>query len=109
MAAKSDSIAEIHAAYADRTGEWFDANPVRVSVRGRVISKRVMGETSFVTIDDGRGQIVLCLQREIFGVRPDPFESFDVGDVLGGNGQLFRTKTRELWIKATAVTVRRHR
>lgn len=104
-----ESISDIRAMYAERAGGWLDANPVRVSVRGRVISKRVMGKASFAEIDDGSGEMVLYLEYAILGPQYDPFASFDIGDILGGTGRLLQTESRALWVKATAVTVGRDR
>src|ERR1035438_7791857 len=102
---KPELISEIHAAYGDRTGEWFDTNPVHVQVRGHVIAKRILGKMSFVKINDGTGELMLFLRRDDLEAQQDAFENLRVGDTFGGAGQLFRTKTQELCIRANAVTV----
>lgn len=99
------SISEIHATYGDRSAEWFDSNSVHAHVRGRIVSKRVMGKIAFVSIDDGSGELMLFLQRGDLETLRDAFENSRVGDILRVTGQLFRTKTRQLCIKAMEVTV----
>src|SRR5215469_10344790 len=92
--------AEILSAYAERDAAWFDAHPTRVSVAGRMMFKRLMGKASFAKIADGSGQIQLFLQANTLGEVYEQFKSYDVGDILGAEGVLFRTKTGELSVRA---------
>ena len=91
--------AELLAAYADRDAAWLEANPVRVHVGGRMMFKRVMGKASFAKIQDVSGQIQLFLQENALGPAYAAFKDHDVGDILGAEGPLFRTKTGELSVK----------
>src|SRR5579862_1512782 len=101
---RRDALAgQLHAAFGERSGEWLEANPSRVSVGGRLMFKRVMGKASFAKIGDRTGQIQLYLQQETLGKAYDAFKSFDVGDILGASGVLFRTKTGELSVRVDAV------
>src|SRR5579862_3786705 len=94
---RRDALAgQLHAAFGERSGEWLEANPSRVSVGGRLMFKRVMGKASFAKIGDRTGQIQLYLQQETLAKAYDAFKSFDVGDILGASGVLFRTRTGEL-------------
>ncbi len=86
-------------AYHAKTGELLDAESVRVSVAGRMRAKRVMGKASFARIEDSSGSIQLFLQRDSLGAVYDEFKSWDVGDVIGAEGTLFRTKTGELSVR----------
>src|ERR1044071_2355027 len=62
---RRDALAgELHAAYGDRDDAWFEANPTRVHVGGRMLFKRIMGKASFAKISDRTGQIQLFLQKE---------------------------------------------
>lgn len=91
--------AEILSTYADRDGAWLDAHAVPVRVGGRMLFKRVMGKASFAKIQDRSGQIQLFLQGEALGAVYDAFKGWDVGDILGARGTLFRTKTGELSVR----------
>ncbi|MGA2023363.1 MAG: lysine--tRNA ligase [Steroidobacteraceae bacterium] len=97
--------AQLLASYADRDVAWLEANPVRVRVGGRMMFKRVMGKASFAKIADRSGQIQLFLQEH---TRPELYEAFrnyDVGDVLGAEGLLFRTRTDELSVRVENLTL----
>jgi lysyl-tRNA synthetase, class II len=97
---RRDALADqLLTAYGDRAPEWFEKNPVRVKVGGRMMAKRVMGKASFAKIADRSGQIQLFLQSEPLGGVYEEFKSWDVGDVLGAEGALFKTKTGELSVR----------
>lgn len=91
---------EVLAEYEDKSKEELDESPVRVSVGGRMMAKRVMGKASFAKILDQSGRIQLFIQRDAIGedVYKD-FKTWDIGDILGAEGVLFRTKTGELSVK----------
>jgi lysyl-tRNA synthetase, class II len=91
--------AQLLASYLDRDASWLEANPVRVQVGGRMMFKRVMGKASFAKIADRSGQIQLFLQESTLGPAYEQFKSYDVGDMLGAQGQLFRTRTNELSVR----------
>ena len=91
--------AQLLSTYADRNSAWFEANPVRVHVGGRMMFKRVMGRASFAKIADRSGQIQLFLQENALGSAYEAFKNYDVGDMLGAQGQLFRTRTGELSVR----------
>jgi lysyl-tRNA synthetase, class II len=102
---RRDALAgELHAAYGERDDAWFEANPTKVHVGGRMLFKRIMGKASFAKVADRTGQIQLFLQKEALGdAMYDAFKSWDVGDILGAEGVLFRTKTGELSVRAERV------
>jgi lysyl-tRNA synthetase class 2 len=91
--------AQLLSSYADRDSAWLETNPVHVRVGGRMMFKRVMGKASFAKIADRSGQIQLFLQENSLGAQYEAFKSYDVGDVLGAEGQLFRTRTQELSVR----------
>jgi len=70
-----------------------------VHVGGRMMFKRVMGRASFAKIADRSGQIQLFLQENALGAAYEAFKNYDVGDMLGAQGQLFRTRTGELSVR----------
>jgi lysyl-tRNA synthetase class 2 len=92
--------ADLLKAYAERDVAWLEANPVRVRVGGRMMFKRVMGKASFAKIQDVSGQIQLFLQEQALGAEAyAAFKDYDVGDILGAEGVMFRTKTGELSVR----------
>ncbi|MGL6222028.1 MAG: OB-fold nucleic acid binding domain-containing protein, partial [Steroidobacteraceae bacterium] len=90
---------ELHTGYGDRATEWFDAHPTRVTVAGRMMAKRIMGKASFAKIADRSGSIQLFLQQTALGETYDEFKAWDVGDIVGAEGTLFKTRTGELSVK----------
>ena len=85
---------------ADRwTGEALEATGRRISVAGRLMAKRVMGKAAFAQIQDMTGGLQLFLQSNTLGDAYDAFKGWDVGDIIGAEGGLMRTKTGELSIK----------
>lgn len=77
-----------------------------VSVAGRMMFKRVMGKASFCNIQDLKGRIQAYVARDIVGEEPyKDFKKYDVGDILGIKGTVFKTKTGETSIHATEVTL----
>jgi lysyl-tRNA synthetase, class II len=101
---RRDALAgDLHAAFDTRDDDWLVANPTPVKVGGRMMFKRVMGKASFAKLADRTGQIQLFLQAESLGGAYDEFKSADVGDILGAEGVLFRTKTGELSVRVTAL------
>ena len=101
---RRDALAhDLHATYGDRGDELLAANPVRVRVAGRMMFKRVMGKASFAKLQDGSGQIQLYLQSQALGAAYDEFKGWDVGDILGAQGVLMRTKAGELSVRVQSV------
>ncbi len=103
---RSALAGQLHAIYADYSNESLEAEPVEVLVGGRMLTKRIMGKASFATLQDRSGQIQVFLQRETLGEAAYAgFKSLDLGDIVGVRGQMFRTKTGELSVKATELTL----
>jgi lysyl-tRNA synthetase class 2 len=92
-------------AYGGKSGEVLDAAAIRVSVAGRMRAKRVMGKASFAKMEDSSGAIQLFLQQSALGEAYDDFKGWDVGDVIGAEGVLFRTKTDELSVRADKIVL----
>ncbi len=95
--------ADLQVAYGNKAAEALEADAIRVSVAGRLRAKRVMGKASFAKIEDSSGGIQLFLQRDTLQDRYDEFKGWDIGDVVGAHGTLFRTKTGELSVKVDRV------
>lgn len=80
------------------------ANAGTVSVAGRLMAKRVMGKASFVQVQDGSGRIQFFVKRDEIGEASyDAFKNYDIGDIIGGRGELMRTKTGELSVRVSEL------
>jgi lysyl-tRNA synthetase, class II len=103
---RRDALAgQLHASFGERSGEWLDANPTRVKVGGRLMLRRDMGKASFAKIGDRTGQIQLYLQQETLGAAYEAFKGWDIGDIIGASGVLFRTRTGELSVRVEALVL----
>ena len=97
---KRDALAEeLHAVYGKHSPEALEKEQVRVRIAGRMMAKRVMGKASFAHIQDGSGRIQLFLQKDALGHVYEEFKGWDIGDILGAEGMLFKTKTGELSVR----------
>ena len=77
-----------------------------VSLAGRIMSKRVMGKASFCHIQDLKGTIQVYVARDNIGEDSyKDFKKYDIGDIVGISGEVFKTKTGEISIHATSVTL----
>lgn len=77
-----------------------------VRVAGRIISKRVMGKASFFHILDGSGQIQVYAKRDVLGDEPyAACKKMDIGDIVGIEGEVFRTNAGEKSVKATEIVL----
>ena len=87
--------------------EGFDAlEGSAVSIAGRVMSKRVMGKASFCNVQDIQGNIQSYVARDSIGEESyADFKKYDVGDIVGIRGEVFKTKTGEISIHAAEVTL----
>ncbi len=95
---------ELHRTYASHEDEALRDEHAAVSVSGRMMAKRVMGKASFIKLQDRSGQIQVRLERDRLadGIYQG-FKKWDVGDIVGAKGELFRTKTGELTVMADDV------
>ena len=96
--------ADLHRQFDDLTKEQLEESPVAVKVAGRMMLKRVMGKASFATIQDMSGRIQLYISDDLTGADVHAaFKHHDLGDILGAQGTLFKTKTNELSIRVTEL------
>jgi lysyl-tRNA synthetase class 2 len=103
---RADYAGDLQAQFADTehwTAEALEAKGQRVAVAGRILLKRVMGKASFVQIQDESGRIQLFLQSNVLGDVYEAFKGWDVGDIVGAEGVLTRTRTGELSVKTDAL------
>ena len=102
---KRDSFAaDLHAQYGEISKEELDPQAVPVKIAGRMMLKRQMGKASFATIQDVTGQIQLYLNNK--GVSQevlDDFNHWDLGDIVGAEGTLFKTNHGELTVRVSDI------
>ncbi|MBS0339543.1 MAG: lysine--tRNA ligase [Proteobacteria bacterium] len=100
----ADRSVPLQAAHGETSAEVLEEQPVAASVAGRMMLKRVMGKASFATLQDATGRIQLYVTRDAIGEEAyADFKRWDLGDIVGAEGTLMKTKTGELSIKVTSV------
>ncbi|HEX4859029.1 MAG TPA: lysine--tRNA ligase [Usitatibacteraceae bacterium] len=99
------SAADLIAAHGARSKEEFEAaEKTPVKVAGRIMLKRVMGKAAFATIQDATARIQLYVTLNDVGQEAmDAFKTYDLGDIVGAEGFMFKTKTGELSVHVTAI------
>ena len=77
-----------------------------VSIAGRIMSKRVMGKASFMNVQDKLGNIQSYVQRDVLGEEPyKEFKKYDIGDIIGIKGEVFKTHAGEISVRASEITL----
>lgn len=101
---REDFSSDLHRQYGEHSNEVLEAELKTVSVAGRMVLKRVMGKASFATIQDMNGRIQLYITNDNVGASAhEAFKHYDLGDILGAQGTLFRTRTGELSVRVTRL------
>lgn len=102
---RRDALAgEVAEKYAETSAEALAEEPVALAFAGRIMTKRMMGKASFLTIQDMSGKIQLYVRKDAVGEAVfDAFKKWDIGDIIGAKGELFRTKVGELSLKASEI------
>ncbi|AIA69648.1 lysyl tRNA synthetase [Pectobacterium atrosepticum SCRI1043] len=103
---RRDSISDhLHAEFDAKENEELEELGIEVTVAGRMMTRRIMGKASFVTLQDVGGRIQLYVSRDDLaeGIYNEQFKKWDLGDILGARGKLFKTKTGELSIHCTEL------
>ncbi|WP_124950630.1 lysine--tRNA ligase [Sulfuriferula thiophila] len=101
---RTDFAGDIHVKYAEVSKEALAEQAVTVQFAGRMMLKRVMGKASFATLQDMSGRLQIYLSNDLVGEDiHQSFKHWDLGDIVGATGVLFRTKTGELTVQAHSV------
>lgn len=102
---RRDSVArDLHEKYDSYSKEALESEQIRVKVAGRMLFKRVMGKASFAAIQDMSGRIQLYISNDHTGeAAHEAFRRYDLGDILGAEGVLFKTRTDELSLRVTQL------
>ncbi len=99
-----DSAAELQTRFGATDAATLDAAPVQVALAGRLMAIRDFGKAAFAHLQDGSGRLQIHVQRAVIGDDAwAQFRQLDLGDLVGVEGRLFRTKTHELTVAADTV------
>lgn len=103
-----ESAQELHDKFDSFDKPSMEEKNIEVQVAGRMMLKRVMGKASFCTIQDVTGRIQLYVARDLVNSDKNPelyssFKKWDIGDILGAKGKLFKTNTNELTVEVTEI------
>jgi len=98
---------DLHKLYDAKSKEELEELAVEVSVAGRMMTRRIMGKASFATLQDMGGQVQVYVARDNLaeGFYNTEFKKWDLGDIVGAKGVLFKTKTDELSIKVSEIRI----
>ena len=92
--------------FEEKEATLAEGEVITVRLAGRLVSRRIMGKASFAHLLDGKGKIQLYIARDGIGEEEYAgFKKWDVGDIIGVEGHLFRTRTGEVSVHATACTL----
>ncbi len=96
---------ELLAEYGEKTKEELEQQPIRVKVAGRIMTRRIMGKASFCHIQDMSGKLQLYVTRDTLpeGFYNEQFKKWDIGDIVGAEGELFKTKVGELSVRVDDI------
>jgi lysyl-tRNA synthetase, class II len=101
---RRDVAGDLHRRFDGSTKEELEAEKPAACVAGRMLLKRVMGKASFATLQDMSGRIQVYVNNDVTGAEVhEAFKHWDLGDILGVEGTLFKTKMGELTIQATKL------
>jgi lysyl-tRNA synthetase class 2 len=100
-----DLVADITGQYEQWDGDKLEEAGIAVSLGGRLMSRRIMGKASFADIQDRSGRMQIFVQRDSLpeGFYNEQFKKWDIGDVVGVQGKLFRTRTGELSVRVEDI------
>ena len=95
---------ELTAEYGDKENAELETRSVRVKIAGRLMTRRIMGKATFAHLQDMSGQFQLYITRDAVSEPAyEEFKKWDLGDIIGAEGSLFKTKTGELSVKTDRV------
>ncbi len=100
---RKDSSAALGRQWAQKSKEELEQQKPPAAVAGRMMLKRVMGKASFATLQDGSGRIQAYITQDVPGY--EDFKHWDLGDIVGVEGHLFRTMKGELTVHATRIAL----
>ena len=100
---RKDLSSQLVQKFGEKTKEQLEAEKAPATVAGRMVLKRVMGKASFATLQDGSGRIQAYVTQETPGY--EDFKHWDLGDIVGVEGHLFKTMKGELTVQAKKISL----
>lgn len=101
---KDTDISRLNSLYQETTAQDLETQEIRCSIAGRIMALRSFGKAAFIHIQDQTDKIQVFVQRDTLGRENyQIFKKYDIGDIVGVKGALFRTRTGELTVKADSV------
>jgi len=101
---RADRMGDLVAQHGSSDRATLERQAIPVRVAGRMMLKRVMGKASFATLQDGTGRIQIYVSNDVAGAEHhEQFKHWDLGDILGVEGTLFKTQKGELTVQARAL------
>ena len=95
------TLADVVKSFSEKTAEDLEHNPIKVRVSGRILTNRPFGKAGFITLSDGEGQLQAYVKKDHVPEKDfNLYKLLDIGDFIGVEGQLFRTRTGELTVLA---------
>lgn len=102
----TDHAADLASQHGDTPAEAFETGePVLCSLAGRIVALRSFGKATFAHIQDSSGKIQVYFKKDLLGERYQTLKKIDIGDIIGLQGRLFRTRTNELTVEAKEFTL----
>jgi len=98
---RKDFASALHASHSEKSKEVLEKEKPSATVAGRMMLKRVMGKASFATLQDASGKIQAYITQDVPGY--EDFKHWDLGDIVGVEGHLFRTMKGELTVHASKI------
>jgi len=99
------TLADVGKQFSEKTGEELEHGGYKVRVAGRVLTNRPFGKAGFITLSDGEGQLQVYAKKDQVPDRDfQLYKLIDIGDFIGVEGSLFRTRTGELTVLANSIT-----
>ncbi len=103
---RRDSLSgDLHAEFGDKSNDELVALGKQVKIAGRIMTRRIMGKASFATLQDMAGKIQIYVTRDDLpeGFYNEQFKKWDLGDIVGVEGTLFRTNAGELSVHVSTI------
>jgi lysyl-tRNA synthetase class 2 len=98
------TLADVQKHFSEKTAEDLEHNKIKVRVAGRVLTNRPFGKAGFITLSDGEGQLQVYAKKDQLPDRDfQLYKLLDIGDFIGVEGTLFRTRTGELTVVASEL------
>jgi lysyl-tRNA synthetase class 2 len=98
---KKDLASALHSSFSNQSKEELETHKPSAVVAGRMVLKRVMGKASFATLQDGSGRIQVYITSDLPGY--EGFKHWDLGDIVGVQGHVFKTMKGELTVHASSI------